>query len=113
MNQNLFSYGTLQHPEVQKDIFGRVLQGSPDALRGYVTEAIEIEDESFHTKSEQPTYLIAVPSGDKNDIIEGVVLEISNDDLLAADGYESDDYKRIMVKLESGKKAWVYVAARM
>jgi gamma-glutamylcyclotransferase (GGCT)/AIG2-like uncharacterized protein YtfP len=110
--QNLFSYGTLQHPEVQKDLFRRILQGSPDRLRGYRTETIEILDESFHSKSEQESYLIAVPSDDESDTIEGTVFEISNDELFIADRYESDDYKRIMVQLDSGKKAWVYVASK-
>jgi hypothetical protein len=38
------------------------------------------------------------------------VFTISKEELLLADNYETDDYKRIKVKLQSGKEAWVYVA---
>ncbi|RZJ42033.1 MAG: gamma-glutamylcyclotransferase, partial [Brevundimonas sp.] len=33
----LFSYGTLQDPNVQQANFGRLLEGSPDRLPGYET----------------------------------------------------------------------------
>jgi hypothetical protein len=31
----LFSYGTLQQPDVQRATFGRLLRGEPDALVGF------------------------------------------------------------------------------
>ncbi|TWF46555.1 hypothetical protein [Neorhizobium alkalisoli] len=32
----LFSYGTLQYPEVQKASFGRLLEGTDDAILGFL-----------------------------------------------------------------------------
>jgi gamma-glutamylcyclotransferase (GGCT)/AIG2-like uncharacterized protein YtfP len=110
MKVHLFSYGTLQNTEVQKELFGRVLQGARDNLRGYRISTIEIKDESIHSKGGQKTYLIAIPSDNKSDMIHGAALEITEEELLIADNYETEAYKRVQVVLESGKQAWVYVA---
>jgi gamma-glutamylcyclotransferase (GGCT)/AIG2-like uncharacterized protein YtfP len=110
MKEYLFSYGTLQKEKVQIELFGRILQGSGDRLRGYKATAIEIRDESFLLKGEQKNQQTAIISKDKNDSIKGTVFEITEEELLAADKYEPDGYKRINVVLESGKEAWIYVA---
>jgi gamma-glutamylcyclotransferase (GGCT)/AIG2-like uncharacterized protein YtfP len=112
MKENLFSYGTLQKDKVQLELFGRLVNGTMDALRGYKLSTIEIKDESVLSKSEQQYHLIAIPSSDKNDIIEGIVLEISEEELHIADNYETDDYKRVKVQLESGKASWIYIAVK-
>ena len=36
---------------------------------------------------------------------------VSDEDLTAADDYEVDDYRRVVVPLRSGDQAWVYVFA--
>ena len=110
MNENLFSYGTLQKDKVQLKLFGRLLNGTKDALKGYKLSKLEIKDESVLSTSEQKYHLIASPSNNKDDTIEGIVLQISDEELLIADEYELDDYKRVKVVLESGKEAWIYVA---
>lgn len=33
--ENLFAYGSLMEEEVQKTVFGRILQGIPEKLLGY------------------------------------------------------------------------------
>ena len=43
-DQLLFTYGTLQTPEVQLDTFGRLLDGDDDILPGYTVDYVEIED---------------------------------------------------------------------
>ena len=110
MKEYLFSYGTLQKEKVQMELFGRLLKGTTDILKGYKLSTIEIKDESVLLKSEQKYHLIAILSKDNIDIIEGMVLEISEEELFIADKYETKDYKRVNVMLESGKEAWVYVA---
>lgn len=110
MKENLFSYGTLQKAEVQLKLFGRSLNGAKDILKGYKLSSIEIKDESFLSKGEQKEQLTAVFTNNKNDFIEGTVFEISGEELFTADKYEPDNYKRLKVKLESGKKAWLYAA---
>ena len=112
MTENLFSYGTLQKEKVQKELFGRLLNGKLDVLPGYKLSTIEIKDPAVLEKSEQTYHLIAIPSPNNNDMIEGMVLELSPEELQTADGYETDDYKRVEVELKSGKKSWVYVAAK-
>ncbi len=110
MNEYLFSYGTLQKEKTQLELFGRLLKGSKDRLKGYKTSSIEIKDESFLSKAEEKYQKIAIPSIDNKDFIEGTVLEITTDELLLADTYEPVDYKRIKAVLESGKKSWIYTA---
>ena len=110
MNEYLFSYGTLQKEKVQLELFGRHLKGIKDILTGYKLSTIEIKEESVLSKSEQQYHLIAIPSNDNSDIIEGIVFEISEEELLIADKYETDDYKRVNVVLQSGKEVWIYVA---
>jgi len=110
VNQYLFSYGTLQKEKVQIELFGRILQGSGDTLIGYKVSTIEIKDESFLLKGEQKYQLTAVISKD-NDNIKGIVFEITEEELRLADKYEPVNYKRVKVVLESGKEAWIYIAA--
>src|SRR5215211_2425273 len=113
MKEYLFSYGTLQKEKVQTELFGRILQGSGDVLRGYRAATIEIKDESFLSKGEQEYQLIAINSKDKNDSIKGTVFELTEEELFLADEYEPDGYKRVKIVLESGKEAWVYVAVEI
>ena len=110
MKEYLFSYGTLQKEKVQIELFGRILQGASDTLRGYSVSEIEITDESFLSKSEQKYQLIATISEDKNNSIKGTVFEITEEELSLADKYEPDGYKRVRVVPESGKEVWIYAA---
>ena len=110
MKEYLFSYGTLQKEKVQSELFGRLLKGTKDTLNGYKLSTIEIKDESVLSKSEQQYHLIAIPSKNNSDSIEGIVLEVSEEEVLIADKYETDDYKRVKLILESRKEAWVYVS---
>jgi gamma-glutamylcyclotransferase (GGCT)/AIG2-like uncharacterized protein YtfP len=111
MNEYLFSYGTLQKDKVQLETFGRLLKGSKDTLAGYKLSTIKITDEDVLSKSEQEVHLIAIPSEQETDVIEGVIFEISREELQAADGYETDAYQRASLKFKSGRTAWVYIAA--
>lgn len=108
----LFSYGTLQKTEVQIE-FGRLLSGAHDVLRGYKLSSIEIKDEAFPVKGEEKYQPTAIASNDETDFIEGTIFEISEAELFTADKYEPDNYQRIAVELESGKRAWIYAAAEI
>ena len=48
----------------------------------------------------------------KNDIVEGVVLKVSKEEIEQSDEYEVSDYKRIKVILSSEISAWAYVNAK-
>jgi gamma-glutamylcyclotransferase (GGCT)/AIG2-like uncharacterized protein YtfP len=96
----LFSYGTLQHKEVQIATFGRELAGRKDSLPGYVraiTETVGV------------LYYNIEPSSNREHSVSGTVFEITEQELAAADHYEKDrHYRRIFVALQSGVQAWVY-----
>lgn len=110
MNENLFSYGTLQRDDVQLELFGRLLNGAKDILNGYKIASIEIKDELFLAKGEEKFQKTLIPSKDDAHCIEGTVFEIPEEELLLADKYEPDNYQRIKVILQSGKEAWIYRA---
>ena len=99
----LFSYGSLQQPAVQLATFGRVLEGSRDALMGY-----ELRDVIHGDK--QLANVIRSPRADSQ--VSGTTFEITESELAAADDYEhSDAYTRIQATLASGGETWVYVEA--
>jgi hypothetical protein len=109
----LFSYGTLQQRELQLSLFGRELGGKPDRLPGYDLSTLAISDPSVTALSGSAEHPIARATGDPDDHIDGTVFEISDAELVAADGYEVDDYTRALVPLASGLTAWVYAATHI
>jgi len=109
MSEYLFSYGTIQKDEVQQALFGRLLFGSRDVFKGYKTLFIEIDDASFLSNGGEKNQQTVVKSEDEDDAVEGMVLDLSEIDLLIADQYEPAEYKRVIVRLESGKRAWIYM----
>jgi gamma-glutamylcyclotransferase (GGCT)/AIG2-like uncharacterized protein YtfP len=110
MKEYLFSYGTLQKENVQMDLFGRRLKGTPDVLQRFKIEMIEITDESFLSKGEEKFQRTLVRSNNQEDKIEGTLLELTSEELEVTDQYEPKNYKRIKVILQSGKEAWIYLA---
>lgn len=107
----LFAYGTLQLPSVQLATFGRLLDGQPDTLPGYVLRPLKIKDEQVIATSGLAVHQMAIATNDPADRIPGVVLAITPAELTAADAYEVEDMKRIEVELASGKRAFVYISA--
>lgn len=107
---NLFSYGTLQSETVQLATFGRRLGGKPDALVGYILSRIPILDQNIIAKIGGTHHRNVRFTGNASDIVEGTVLELTANEFAQADAYEdSADYKRVLTKLRSGLKAWVYL----
>jgi gamma-glutamylcyclotransferase (GGCT)/AIG2-like uncharacterized protein YtfP len=104
--EKLFAYGTLKDKEVQETIFGRILQGIPETLLGYVVKEIQIEEE-FGLEP----YPIIVETLNQENKISGILYELTEEQLQKADTYEGKYYRRIQVKLQSNQMAWVYSAA--
>ncbi|MFB2583294.1 gamma-glutamylcyclotransferase family protein [Herbiconiux sp. P15] len=127
----LFSYGTLQLPEVQRATFGRLLAGRRTAVVGYRLDWLTITDPHVIATSGTDRHPLLVPASDTatapapapnaevdaeaeldaRSEVEGTVFEITADELAAADAYEVDDYHRVLVPLATGEQAWVYVYA--
>jgi gamma-glutamylcyclotransferase (GGCT)/AIG2-like uncharacterized protein YtfP len=106
--ENLFSYGTLQLPDVQRATFGRLLEGRADAVVGYALHQLTITDPHVLATSGAAVHPVLRPG---DGAVEGTVFAITADELAAADAYEVDDYQRVRVPLRSGGQAWVYVFA--
>ncbi|QJU52295.1 gamma-glutamylcyclotransferase family protein [Herbiconiux sp. KACC 21604] len=112
----LFSYGTLRQPEVQLATFGRLLEGRAATVAGYRLEWLTITDPVVvaTSGSDRHPLLVADPgdaTGTRGAGVEGTVFSISAAELRAADDYEVDDYTRVLVPLDTGESAWVYVFA--
>lgn len=95
----LFSYGSLQQQEVQLSLYKRVLTGNEDQLLGF-----KLTEELLYDQ-----YPIIIETKDNTDVISGIVFEITLEELKFTDDYEGEQYRRIKVKLESGREAWCYV----
>jgi len=105
----LFSYGTLQLPEVQRATYGRLLEGRPDALAGYRLAPLVISSPDVVALSGQEVHTIACRTGDPADLVRGVVFLLTAAELEATNLYETDAYARVEVALVSGARAFVYV----
>lgn len=101
--QKLFTYGTLQNEDIQENLFGRILQGTPEILIGYKLNEIQIEEEFGLMQ-----YPIITETNKPEDTISGIVYEITTNDLHQADLYEGLHYKRVEVHLQSNEIVWAY-----
>lgn len=94
----LFSYGSLQDEAVQRETFGRVLTGHADEL-----PAFELG------RSRNGRHANVVFNGRPDSRVRGTVFDVTDAELVEADGYEqADSYSRVQVTLVSGQPAWVY-----
>ncbi|KPH58213.1 MULTISPECIES: gamma-glutamylcyclotransferase family protein [Novosphingobium] len=103
----LFSYGTLRQHEVQLALFGRLVEGEPDAIPGWRQRMIEITDPEVIAKSGTRWHPMVEQSTDPQDAVEGTLFRLSEADIAAADAYEVD-YIRKEVRLKSGTLAYIY-----
>jgi gamma-glutamylcyclotransferase (GGCT)/AIG2-like uncharacterized protein YtfP len=109
--ERLFSYGTLRDADVQRSIFGRRLEASPDVLVGYRLVMIRVRDAPFVELSGAGMHRNLEYTGAQEDRVEGEVLALTPAELRAADAYEPEGYARRPVTLASGGAAWLYVNA--
>lgn len=95
--EKLFTYGTLQVPEIQQSVFHRTTHGKPDVLEGF--------ERHMMLFGPQPYPIIEAKA---DSAVEGLVIEVTPDELDEIDRYETNAYRRIAVQLKSGTSAWVY-----
>lgn len=109
MEQNLFSYGTLQDGPIQLRTFGRIVKGDDDFITGYKLTQVKIKDEVVVASSGMTHYNNILYTGNNSDVIKGTVFAITETELKGADEYEAlDGYERMLIELKSGKSAWIY-----
>jgi hypothetical protein len=109
-NEHLFSYGTLRTEELQLALFGRRLEAKPDVLPGYTLRMIEIQEQDFVIKSGTANHRNIQFTRNPSDFVEGLVLTLTRRELEQADAYEPASYNRVLVQLQSGVSAWVYLS---
>jgi len=107
-DQLLFCYGTLCREQVQLALFGRRLEGEPDAVAGYRLATVEIDDPDLIAQSGAAVHPILVATGDSADEVAGTVFRLDAAELAAADDYEVAPYVRVRAPLRSGGSAWTY-----
>ena len=96
---------------MQHALFGRQVDGAPDALVGFILGTVTILDPVAIERSGKAVHAIVDPSADPADRVPGVVLSLSEAELGIADAYEDEAYKRVSTRLASGREAFVYVRA--
>jgi gamma-glutamylcyclotransferase (GGCT)/AIG2-like uncharacterized protein YtfP len=106
--QRLFAYGSLQHPAIQRWLFGRVLDSVPDRLIGARCDWVDDPDPDILRLTGQRGYP-RLRRTDTDEAVEGLCLALSDAELAGADRYEGEAYRRERCRLASGHAAWVYV----
>lgn len=109
----LFAYGTLRQRAAQLATYGRLLDGTPDALAGYRLDPLAITDPEVVRLSGKAVHPIARATGDPADRIPGTLFTLTSDELAATDLYEVDAYRRVEEVLVSGARAFLYVGPEL
>ena len=108
----MFSYGSLQQPEVQIATFGRRLACEPDDLVGYDQSFVTIDTPEVVAASGGTHHANLTFNGRPECRVRGVVIELSDAELASVDSYEAMfPYRRVVGCLASGRAAWVYIHA--
>jgi gamma-glutamylcyclotransferase (GGCT)/AIG2-like uncharacterized protein YtfP len=95
----VFVYGTLANSEIRKNILNRHVPAKPSTLVGYdCSKTITIENESYFAAEKNPEF-----------VTEGFIIELTSEEILKLDVYETDAYKKREVTLIDGTKAWIYL----
>ena len=102
----------MQLESVQLSTFGRQLGGKPDALVGYRLVMVRISDTDFVAHSGNADDRNLHFTANDLDSVEGMVFDVTRDELKQADAYEPAGYERVLVQLRSGTGAWVYLATK-
>lgn len=108
MTELIFSFGTLQLEAVQQSLFGRSVPTTPDSIAGWVVGEVRILDPEVIAVSGTDLHPGLLP-GTADDLVPGAILEVTEEELAAADHYERVSYRRVGVTTVSGREAWVYV----
>lgn len=108
----LFSYGTLQEEPVQLAVFGRRLEGQRDTLLGFELTQEKVQDADFVEQSGKAMHKMLQYTGDQKVRVDGMVFEVTTDELRIADDYEPEPWQRVVAHLASGRQAWVYADSR-
>ena len=105
----LFACGTLTLEKVHVALFGRVLPFEEDALPGYATRTVLLEDQEILSTTGTATHLAMVPSDEPGAAVRGRAMRIAEAELAIMDPHQSEHHRRTRVTLASGREAWAYL----
>lgn len=97
MNDLLFAYGTLREEKIRFAITGKKSFTLTDRIVGF--ELSEVREGEI-------SYPALVPG---ENTIEGLVFEVTDEDLVHLDAYEGPEYKRLRLVSQTGLLVWVYL----
>jgi len=99
MKIKFFSYGTIQKPEIQIEVFGEVLKSTIDTISGYkVLNDFEIDGINYPRLAYE-----------KNGIVFGQIFELTDEQLKLLDEYEGDDYYRTTIQTDNNITVEIYL----
>lgn len=104
----MFSFGTLRQHDVQISLVGHRVPSTPDAIVGYRVGRVTISDPAAIAASGHDIHPALIATGDPSEVVDGEVLELSEDELAAVQRYEEVSFQRIEVQTRSGRRAWAY-----
>lgn len=97
----IFVYGTLQQPNTQLELVGRVQIGELDSISNYVVvnDYVDIEDGIAYPR------IVFYPNG----IVYGRIHYYTDSEIEVLDKYETEMYKRINLVTMMGIEAEIYM----
>jgi hypothetical protein len=104
----VFSFGTLRDAAVQEALLGRRLSSSADALVGYRVGRVRISDPAAIAASGADVHPALVQTGRLADVVEGELLELTDDELSVVHRYEEVSFMPINVETRGGRTAIAY-----
>lgn len=103
----IFTYEISKSNDIQLQNNGDKHNGTKDTLSGYKIHSLDTENLTSDDSSQNQ---IATKSADKSNQIEGLVFEITGEELIEVDKSEVSKSKRVMETTDLGAEVWVYVA---
>ena len=104
----LFSYGTLQLENVQRDTFKKLLFGSKDELVKYTVSKIKITDPKVIKSSGTDMHPILKYTANKTAVVIGPLFDLTDKELISIYEDEITPYKYAEVTFKFGKTGFIY-----
>ena len=100
METLVFVYGSLTEPSLRLVVLGRDVVTERDTLKGY-EKTLHTFFKVYPTIKKQP-----------NSFVSCQTFSVTDEELERLDRYETKEYEKIQVKLDSGRDALTYIEAK-
>lgn len=106
----IFYYGALDAKEASRESYGIEMNGTPDKLSGYKFKDLGLINVKDSDKNNLSDHRLVLKSKELNDKIEGIVFEITGEELMQSDKQSPSNSKRVLATTDLGTEVWVRVA---